>query len=212
MSRRYTLKKRAESQEETRRRITEAVYELHATVGPAETTISEVAERAGVQRLTVYRHFPDEAALIRACSAHFATVNPYPDPTAWVGVADPEARLREALGALYTYYRRTEPVLTNVLRDAPRIPALAEELAEFPVYLEAMGALLAAGWTPHGDPPLLRAATGHALQFSTWRSLAGPGGLGLSDEQAIELMSRLVCCAAGAGDPASRQAAPERTD
>src|SRR3990170_3766702 len=115
--RKYELKKRAEEMAETRRRITEAAVGLHGTVGPARTTLSAVAKRAGVQRHTVYRHFPTEAELFGACSAHYFTAHPWPDPEPWRAIGDPHQRLARALDELYAYYERTEPMFTNVLRD-----------------------------------------------------------------------------------------------
>src|ERR1700712_1555470 len=111
--RKYELKARAEAQEETRRRITEATVGLHLEVGPAKTTISEVAKRAGVQRLTVYNNFPDESSLLGACSAHYTAQPPPPDPAAWASVRDPGRRARAALSALYAYYRETEAMTGN---------------------------------------------------------------------------------------------------
>src|SRR4051794_40838666 len=126
MTRKYELKARAERQEETRRRITEATVDLHRTVGPARTTIAAIAERAGVQRLTVYRHFPDERSLFAACSAHWLAGDPPPDPGAWVAMTDPARRLRGALDELYAWYDRQEDMLVNTARDAPALAALAE--------------------------------------------------------------------------------------
>src|SRR2546423_3097062 len=114
--RKYELKARAKAQEETRRRITEATVGLHVEVGPAHTTISEIAKRAGVQRLTVYNNFPDEASLLGACSAHYVSQHPPPDPGAWASIRDPARRARAALSALYGYYRETEPMTGNVMR------------------------------------------------------------------------------------------------
>ena len=107
-TRKYEKKRRAELEAETRRRITEAAVELHGTVGPARTSISAIAERAGVRRSTVYRHFPDEAALFDACSSHWAAANPVPDMAAWASIDDPDERLRTTLDELYAFYRRTE--------------------------------------------------------------------------------------------------------
>src|SRR5688500_6862132 len=123
-TRKYEQKRRAEQQAETRQRIVEAMVALHREVGPARTTISAIAERAGVERLTVYRHFADEAAMFQACSAHFATEVAPPDPARWTGVAEPTERLRAALLAFYDYYRRGEVMHAHVFRDAPRLPAL----------------------------------------------------------------------------------------
>ena len=128
MARKYELKRRAERQEETRRRITEAAVELHGTVGPARASISAIAEKAGVQRLTVYRHFPDERALFAACTGHYLSENPPPDPEPWTGIADPEDRLRAALAEVYGYYRRNEPMMSNSVRDAEAKPVIYEVL------------------------------------------------------------------------------------
>ena len=128
----YQLRRRAERQDETHRRIAAATSELHAEIGPAATTISAIAERAGVERLTVYRHFPDEIELFRACQRHFLAEHPYPDPRAWAEIADPIARLRRALDDLYVRYRETEAMTANILRDAPSMPALAATLEGMP--------------------------------------------------------------------------------
>ena len=118
MSREYKKRARARQEEETRQRITEAAVELHGSVGPARTTISAVAERAGVQRATVYRHFPDEVALFGACSAHWAALHPPPDPSGWAELADPDERLRTALRATYAWYGSDEQMFVNIFRDA----------------------------------------------------------------------------------------------
>ena len=186
MARKYQQKVRAEAQEETRRRITEATVELHATVGPARTTISAIAERAGVQRLTVYRHFPDERTLFAACSAHWLGADPPPDPSAWAAIADPDARIRTALRELYAWYRRNEAMLANTERDAPAMPALAE-IADPRPFTEAARGVLLRG---RGRRKRTRAALGHALEFSTWRSLAR--GQGLGDAEAAALMNAFV--------------------
>jgi AcrR family transcriptional regulator len=189
--RRYALKARARRAEETRRRITEATVELHGTVGAAKTTISAIAERAGVERLTVYRHFPDEGALFDACSAHWIAANPLPDPRAWAAIEDPERRLRAALEELYGYYRRVEPMMANNLRDAPEVPALGERMWRYHRYLSTAAGLLTRGWGARGAArQRLGAAIGHALAFPTWSSLAGEQGL--SDARAADLMVRLA--------------------
>src|SRR3954462_4827896 len=122
MPRKYELKRRAGRQAETHRRIVEATVALHEEVGPAHTSISAIAERAGVERLTVYRHFPDDASLFAACSHRFTEGHPPPDPETWAEIADPVARLRAALGAFYAFYRDGEGMLTNIERDAPQLP------------------------------------------------------------------------------------------
>ena len=195
MVRRYELRRRAEKQEETRCRITAAAVELHESVGPAHATISAIAKKAGVQRLTVYRHFPDERALYAACTAHYQADNPPPDPASWAGIPGPEPRLRRALSEVYAYYRRTEPMMTNSIRDMPLKPVLFEILAPVFERWARMREVLSVGWEVRGQRrELLAAALGHALDFGTWRSLVRQQGL--TDEQAIELMVCTVRCAA----------------
>src|SRR5438445_7556799 len=143
--RKYELKKRADEMAETRRRITQAAVDLHGTVGPARTTLSAVAERAGVQRHTVYRHFPTEAELFGACSTHYLAANPWPDLEPWRAIGDPHQRLTRALDELYAYYERTEPMFSNVLRDAELVDALPPTLLPLQAFLAEPAEILAAG-------------------------------------------------------------------
>jgi AcrR family transcriptional regulator len=190
-TRKYEKKRRAESEAETRRRITETAVELHGTVGPARTSISAIAERAGVRRSTVYRHFPDEEALFDACSSHWAVENPLPDLEAWGSIEDPDARLRTALTELYGFYRSTEGMMENLLRDEVVVPVVADRFAGYHAYLEAARELLMNGRAERGRRrDVARAAIGHSLAFHTWRSLTRDQGL--DDEQAAELMRALA--------------------
>jgi AcrR family transcriptional regulator len=185
--RKYELKARAEAQEETRRRITEATLGLHLEVGPANTTISEIAKRAGVQRLTVYNNFPNEASLLAACSAHYVAQHPPPDPAAWMSIRDPGRRARAALTALYGYYRETEPMTGKVMRDAEVMPALAAIVEEgWGPFLSALREDLASAFERGGPQNRrIRAALGVALRFETWRALARDESM--SDEDAADL-------------------------
>lgn len=193
MARKYEMKRRAERQEETHRRITEAAVELHQALGPANTTISAIAERAGVQRLTVYKHFPDERALLAACSSHYAVANPAPDPDEWARIADPEERLRRALAETYAYHRRTEPMMTRVLRDAQIHAPTMEVTVPYLQHWDRAKYALVAGWGAEDQRlKTLLAALGHALDIWTWRSLVREQGL--TDEEAIELMVGMVGC------------------
>lgn len=195
----YRLKQRAERMEQTRRRIARATFELHGTVGPAYTTISAIAERAGVQRLTVYRHFPDETSLFRACTSYGYHAFPPPDPSPWWEIDDPEARLRRALSDLYGYYRRTEQVWTKVLRDLPLKPALAEVNRPFFDQMARIRDRLAKRWGVRARRRgLVRAAVGHALDFHTWRSLAVDQGL--PDDEIVEVMATAARCVAKGRD------------
>jgi AcrR family transcriptional regulator len=193
-TRRYEKKRRAELEAETRRRITESAVELHGTVGPSRTSISAVAERAGVRRSTVYRHFPDETALFTACSTHFAETNPLPDLASWESIQDPDERFGIALDELYGYYRRTESMMDNLHRDEITMPVIKQLFTPFREYLSAARETLARGRAVRGRRrDELRAAIGHALAFTTWRSLSREQGL--DDSQAVELMRELVASA-----------------
>jgi AcrR family transcriptional regulator len=192
----YRMKRRSEQQAETRRRITESAVALHGTLGPARTSVSAVAEHAGVRRSTLYRHFPDDEALFGACSAHWGAQNPPPDIGVWEGIDDPDERLALVLTELYAYYRRAGGMLDKLLRDAPLVPVVAELMQSFPALLEAAAEILMRGrgrGLRGRSRERVRAAIGHALSFRTWQELTGPQGLG--DEAAAELMERLVAAA-----------------
>jgi len=185
----YRLQARAAAMDRTRERITHAAVELHGTIGPAATTMSAVAELAGVTRATLYRHFPNEEALFTACSADWLAANPRPDPSGWGTVADPVRRLSAALDELYAYYRSTEQMRTNLLRDIAVIPErFRPGVVAFP---PTTIQVLEAGWPGPAGAHLRHAAIGHAVGFETWRSLARQG---LTDEEAAELMVRFVTC------------------
>ena len=191
MSRKYELGKRADAMEDTRRRITEAAVELHGTVGPARTTVTAVAERAGVQRHTVYRHFPTDAALFEACSTHFSAQHPEPDLEAWAAIGDPRERLARALGELYAFYEETEHMWTRVLRDRDLVDAVGPVLAPFEEWLEEAARTLAGGWGARGARKRdLEAALRHAIGFLPWRSLVHESGLPRA--RGVELMGALV--------------------
>jgi AcrR family transcriptional regulator len=191
----YRKRRRAELEEQTKLRITEAAVDLHGSVGPARTTMSAVAGRAGVQRATLYRHFPDEEALFQACSSHWAAQNPPPDFAGWAAIENPDERLRTGLRELYDWYARNERMLENIGRDAALVPAIQAPRAEFAAGLQAAADALVAGRPERSSRRRrLRAAAGHATAFETWHSLVR--GQGLSEAQAVELMARLVAAAA----------------
>ena len=203
-SRTYELKRRAERQQETRRRIVEAAVELHTTLGPSRATVAAIAERAGVTRPTVYAHFPDARSLFEACSGHVRATVPPPDPTAWRSVPDPRARLETALSDLYRYYERLEPLLENVQRDAAGMPLVAEMNAYRVRYLEESRDLLLEAWPTRGSARArLRRAIGHALEFRTWQSLVR--GQGCAPDEAVQLMVAFACVAEpGTPNPKAR--------
>jgi AcrR family transcriptional regulator len=183
------MHRRAEQVDQTRQRIVEAAVELHGSVGPASTTIAAIAEVAGVTRLTVYRHFPDDAALFAACSAHWLSGQQLPDPGAWSQIGDPVARLRAGLADLYRFFRAGAGMLTCIYRDFAALPeehqqALRDRDTLFRDVLTA----------PFGGPGdehrRLHALTGHAISFWTWRSLCLDHGL--TDTEAVDAMTGMV--------------------
>ena len=190
-SRTYRKARRAELEEATRRRITESAVALHERLGPAKTSITAIAERAGVRRSTVYRHFPDEEALFAACSSHFRALNPPPDLTGWAEIDDPKDRTASALRELYAFYGRTRRMYVSLFRDETLVPAVGLRLRDFYGYLQAAQDVVLAGRNLRGGAKQrTRAAIGHALAFSTWRSLTQEQGLTADD--AATLMCRLV--------------------
>jgi AcrR family transcriptional regulator len=187
--RRYTKTRRAELEQETRERITEAAMELHGSLGPARTTISAIAQRADVQRATVYRHFPDEESLFAACSAHWRAQNEPPDLAAWALIRDPAVRLAVGLAELYAWYGRTQQMLELLIRDLPVVPAVQSQF-RLPGYLNAAADVLLAGRPERGAARRrARAALGHAVAFETWLSLVRQQGL--TGAEAIRLMERI---------------------
>jgi len=189
--RKYELKRRAETQATTRQRIVEAALELHATIGPARTTVMDIAKSAGVERVTVYRHFPDELALFSACSAHYRAQNPPPDMSSWAAIEDPVERLQVALHALYAYYDRVAPMLGNVLRDAEIVPAVWQATEPRRRYIADLRDLLAAGWSAHGQQrQRLSASLALALDFQTWKRLVRDEEV--DPEAAVHMMICLI--------------------
>ena len=190
-SRPYRKTERARQEADTRRRITEAAVELHRTLGPASTKITDVAELAGVSRMTVYNHFPTEVDLFVACSTHWATHNPFPDPAGWAAIDDPSERLVSALKELYEWYGLKEDMLGKVFRDTPVVPSLAEVMDGFwSTYVEELVRTLAHGWPAGGvADPVLQAALRLVVDFGTWRVLTGSG---LDHGRAAELAAGMV--------------------
>jgi AcrR family transcriptional regulator len=188
--RRYEKRARAVHEQATRMRIIDAAIDLHGSVGPARTSISAIADRAGVRRATVYRHFPDERALFLGCSGAYAERNPAPDPATWSSISDPAARLHDALDAIYAWYERVEPMLSAVMRDMDAVPTIKEIQAGRLAYLEGIEDGLAAGWGVRGNAAKrLRATIGLALDFLAWRTLHERG---LTRADAIDVMSAAV--------------------
>lgn len=188
MKRAYRLKRRAEAQARTRQRIVDAAIDLHQTKGLAATTMSDIAERAQVGRVTVYRHFPDEAALVSACSGQYFQRYPFPDLEDWRRIQDPRERLRRGLRDAYAYHGVTEPMMARVLDEARTLPVMDPYHAHW----RRAADILAAAWpAPRRRNRLLKASIALALSFETWRLLVRSQGL--TDARAIELMTRLIC-------------------
>lgn len=186
--RHYRKTQRAQSELKTRERIVEATVELHGSVGPAKTTISEIAKRAGVQRLTVYRHFPSEKALFAACSGHFMAQNPLPDLAQFAAMHDPAKRLNAALSALYAYFRRNQAMLALVLRDSATVPAMKPSMQAIERFFSELNNLLLANCQGSREKLKQTAALiALAISFHTWQELSKAG---LTDEEAASLMAR----------------------
>jgi len=193
MPRKYEMKRRAERVQETRRRITEAAVELHQSVGPARTTVSAVAEKAGVQRHTYYAHFPELKDLYQACMGHYSERNPVPEPSSWTGIADAEERLRVALSEVYAYYSGNEAMVSNVLRDAALDPIVQEIMVPFDQYWETVRDVIADAFEASGERhEELLGAVALAQDFQTWRTLVRQQEL--SQDRAVELMVGMVRC------------------
>ena len=188
MTRPYQLKQRAERQDRTRQKIVEAAIELHQAKGIAATSMRDIAERAKVGTVTVYRHFADEAALVGACSGTYFQRHPFPDLDAWRGITDAHARLQRGLRDTYAYHRETEPMIAQVIGEARDDPVMAPYHDQ---WRHAADVLLAAWPSAARRDAKLKAAVALALSFDTWRQLVR--GQGLSDKQAVELMLRLTC-------------------
>jgi len=195
IARKYTLKRRAERQDETRQKIVDAAVELHTTIGPAHTTDLAIAERASVTRRTFYRHFPDEVSLFKACTGHTMDTWPPPDSSPWRQISDPAERLEVALRELYAFYRVAGPGLIAIMRDAP---LLRPELRPNPSradLLNAITGVLLEGWRVRGRRrEVLRGAIAHATSVNTWQSLVEEQGL--TDKEAIGVLISMVVNAA----------------
>jgi AcrR family transcriptional regulator len=201
----YTLKERARRQDEVHRRITKTAVDLHRTVGPARTTVSEIARLAGVQRATVYNHFPTDLDLIDACSSHWIAENPPPDPAAWLDISDPDHRVETALAAMYAYYEQGQDMLENVLRDAPLVPALDQiNRRKWWPMIDHLVDVLDRGWDAspdgggsrdaakareRGDGAARRAILRVVLDFFSWQTMARSG---LSNDEAARTAAAWV--------------------
>ena len=199
--RQYRLRQRREAMDATRERIVRAAFELHQERGPAYATISAIPKRARVERHTVYRHFPDLVALMRACTEHGMRTTGLPDPDGWRTLEDPYERLRASLTAMYRYWRANQQLISNILRDSPVMPALVEGAAAYQDHLGRVWQTVLEPWmsTPGQVGQRVRALAGTALEFGTWQSLTKR--YGLSDEAAVDAMVAAVRSSEDGGDP-----------
>jgi len=193
VARSYRLNARATRQDATRQRIVDAAIALHQTVGPSATTVTDIADRAGVGRVTVYRHFPTELELAQACSGHYFATHPAPDLGAWAEIDDPIARLRTGIRAAFAYHDANQAMMTRVLADARD----HEVMKPYHAYWAQAADVLVAAWRRRGRRRAeLRAAIALALSFDTWRTLIGQEGL--DNERAVDLLVGMI-----AGEPAA---------
>jgi AcrR family transcriptional regulator len=188
----YRMQRRQEGVDATRDRIARAAFELHGEVGPAQATISAIADRAGVERQTVYRHFPDLVGLLRACTDHGMKVTGLPQPEPWLVIADPFDRLRHALREMYRYYRNNESLIANILRDLPVMPELAKGSQSYQDHMGRIWQTVLEPWqrVRGARGARIRAIAGMALEFGTWQGLARR--YGLTDDAAADAMVAAV--------------------
>jgi AcrR family transcriptional regulator len=201
----YVLKARAERAAETRARIVDAIMHLHGEVGPRATTVSAIAERAGVERLTVYRHFSGEDEMFAACSHRYLELNPPPRPDDWTGETDPVARTQAGLAAIFAFFSRTAPMFSKIYRDEDEFPILAKIVGEFGDYLRSLADGLALVWPADARRARRIATLRHAVKFQTWQTLESDG---LSNNQKVHLLLEWI--AAGQLAPGGRQVEPAR--
>jgi len=188
VARKYEMVKRREKVEETQRRIAKATFELHSTVGPAFTTMAQIAEKAGLPRQTVYRNFPTQLELFRGCIAFGLEFNPPPDPSGWQGILDPSQRLHRGLTELYAWFEDVEPIMTNAIRDVGALPVAAEAMQPLAELMQRMHEILAIGWNNDTASALIRLA----IDFSTWKMLRRVEGM--ESEGVLEFWVQLVNC------------------
>jgi len=182
----YRKKLRAKQHEETRRRIVESAVALHESIGGEQATVTKIADRAGVSRVTVYRHFPDEQSLLQACTQHYLSANPPPDPSIWMSFSERKERLRAALTEIYGYHRRTERMMDRAFADSLSNEILAELLEPYFDFWNHVRDMLAAAWDGAPVAPII----GHSIDFRTWKTLVREQGM--PEEQAVELFVDLV--------------------
>jgi len=188
MARPYKLKQRGEDRDRTRQRIVDATIELHQSKGITATSMADIADQAGVGRVTVYRHFPDAGALVGACSGQYFVRHPLPDPELWRSIKDPAARLHRGLTDTYAFHRETEPMMASVLAESRDQPIMVP----YSDHWDRAADVLVAPWRARGRRKTsLRAGIALALGFDTWRTLTHDHGL--TDKQAVALMLRLAC-------------------
>lgn len=192
--RKYTKTRRAEQEDETRNKIVEALVALHEEVGPAHSSIKAIAEKAGVQRLTVYRHFPDDASLFEACTSHYLASHPPPGITDWADIDNARERSYQALMAFYKYYRQTEKMWHKAYRDVDQVEVLQGPINQFEAHLDQVTEDLLKAWNnSHNTKKHLQITLRHALRFATWQSL---NNAKLKDEKMAELVGTWLRCIA----------------
>ena len=188
--RKYNKSLRAEQQDETRERIIEALMELHEELGPANTSIKAIAEKAGVQRLTVYRHFPDEVSMFQACTSQWLELHPPPNMEEWAEVENASERSCTAVLAFYRYYRQTEKMWNASYRDLDKVEALHAPMAQFEAYIDQVCDDLVKVWKQtRNTKKQLQVTLRHSLRFSTWLSF---NNAGLKDEKMVELVEAWI--------------------
>ena len=186
--RRYRLGRRAETADETRQRLIEAAFALHAEQGIQATTMKQIAERAGVSVGTVYHHFPTYEDAVNACGAHTSVSYPLPGPDIFADIAAPEERVRRLTAAYFNHFARI-PWFEHIRTEPNPLPSVAsfikhEESNRVSLMREALKPLKV-------DPRHARSAAA-LIDISVWSALrrAGFSNAAAADEIAGFILAR----------------------
>ena len=192
--RRYRSDRRQAGVDETRRRIVGAAVALHAEQGAMATSFAQVAKRADVAVPTVYKHFPNQAALLQSCTGHVFACSPALGPEIYRGLATAEARLAALAKAAFAVHRFQAPWMRRGIHEAALMPDLAKIVDEARSQFRRLVALALeprfAGRPPAGLVALIEILLG----FSAWQRLAEEAGLSQSgaEERAAAALFALL--------------------
>ena len=186
--------------EDMRERILQATIRVYAEAGFRGTTTRRVAQAAGVNEITLFRHFGTKQALVqtalKACGRGVRLAPPEP--------RDPEFELNAWALATYRHWHENRRLINQVMGDLAEHPELAPDICEEPSceharlsrYLERMRELGMTSAGFHSDAAaglLLGSVFTHAL----WRDHFEKPGLP-PVEEVIRQYVALLLAALGA--------------